>query len=532
MTDSLLVLILLLLAAATLAGRLPRRTPGLRVLESRWAPAAVGAVASALHTWVFGGLRALPAIHDEAAYVLQARIFASGRWAGPPPPLPEFFEQWHVFVTPSLAPKYPPGHALVMVPGAWLGLPGLMPVLLTGLSAALLFALARRLAGPGTALAAAGLWMTAPGVLRWLPSYFSETTTTALWLLGWWLLLRWRETRRPGLLVALSMAVALGGITRPITMIVFAVPVAAVVLRDVVKLRLWRQTAAALAAGLAVCAIVPLWGAGTLGDWRSNPYSEYSRVYFPFDVPGLGADTTPPLRPLPPDMRKWMEMGGALRAEHVPAAMPRALAARARAIWVGAFHHWRLFLGVAALLGLVGAPAAAYLALVTALALLPAYLVFYTPPAPGLYYVEAQTVLAFFAALGLARVAGVYARWVDREGGTARREWVVAALVLAMVPSMAYDADLARLGKRGGRWRLVAFQERIRSVPDRSIVFVRFAPDHNFHQSVIRNEPDAARARVWIVYDRGADNERLMRVAPDRVPFLYDEASGALTRLR
>ena len=63
-------------------------------------------------------------------------------------------------------------------------------------------------------------------------------------------------------------------------------------------------------------------------------------------------------------------------------------------------------------------------------------------------------------------------------------------------------------------------------------MFVRYAPDHLIHLSLIRNEPDAARARVWTVYDRGADNERLMRVAPDRVPFLYDEASGKLTRLR
>jgi hypothetical protein len=524
--------LLLLLAAAILAGRLPRRTPALRALQSRWAPPAVGALAAALHAWVWGGLRVIPAIHDEAAYVLQARIFAGGRWAGPPPPLPEFFEQFHVFVTPALAPKYPPGHALLMVPGVWLGLPGLVPVLLSGVCAALLFALARRLAGPGTALAAAALWTTAPGAMRWMPTYFSQTTTTALWLLGWWLLLRWRDTRRGGWLAALSAAVALGGITRPLTMIVFAIPVAAVVLRDVVKLRLWRQTAVALAAGLAVCALVPLWSAGTLGDWRRNPYPEYSRVYFPFDAPGFGRDTTPPLRPLPPDHTGWLVEGGRMRAEYVPAAVPDALAVRGRAVWREAFSHWRLLLGVAALLGLVAAPAAAYLALGTALALLPAYLVFYTPPSPGLYYAEAHPVLAFFAALGLAKIVGPYARRVDREGATARREWMVAVLVLAMIPSMAYDAEISRLGKRGGRWRLLAFQERIRSLPDRSVVFVRYAPDHLIHLSLIRNEPDAARARVWTVYDRGADNARLMRVAPDRVPFRYDEASGKLTRLR
>jgi len=526
-----MTLFLLLLVAAVAAGRFPRRAPALHILHTRWAPAAVGALASALHGWVWGSLRAIPALHDEAAYVLQARIFAGGRWAGPPPPLPEFFEQFHVFVTPALAPKYPPGHALLLVPGAWLGLPGLVPVLLSGVSAALLFVLARRLAGPGTALVAAALWATAPGVVRWMPTYFSQSTTTALWLLGWWLLLRWRDTRDPGLLVALSAVVALGGITRPLTMIVFALPVAVVVLRDVVTLRLWRQTAVALAAGLAVCAIIPLWSAGTLGDWRRNPYPEYSRVYFPFDAPGFGADTTPPLRPLPPDHAGWLAQGGMMRAAHVPAAIPDALAVRARAVGWEAFSHWRVILGIAAIVGLVAAPAAAYVALGTALALFPAYLVFYTPPSPGLYYVEAQPVLAFFAALGLARMAELYVRRVDREGAKARREWIVAVLVLAMLPSMRYDANIARLGKRGGRWRLLAFQERIRAVPDNSVVFVRYAPDHRIHLSLVRNEPDAARARVWTVYDRGADNARLLRAAPDRVPFLYDEASGRLTRM-
>jgi hypothetical protein len=527
--------LVLILAAALAAGRLPRRAPALRALQSRWAPVAVGALTSAFHTWIWGGLRVIPVLHDEAAYVLQARIFAGGRWAAPSPPLPEFFEQFHVFVTPALAPKYPPGHALVMVPGAWLGVPGLVPVLLSGLSAALIFILGRRLVGPGAGLAAAVLWATAPGVLRWIPTYFSQGTTTALWLLSWWLLLRWRRTRRPGLLAALSAAVALGGITRPLTMIVFALPVAAVVLWDVVRGRLWRQTAVALAAGLAVCAIVPLWSAGTLGDWRRNPYREYSRVYFPFDAPGFGPDSTAPQRPLPPDMTGWMVQGGAMRAAHVPATLPRALRLRTRVAWRDAFRGWRVWLAVAAIAAMLMAPAAAYVALATCALLLLAYLLFYAPPSSSLYYAEAQPVLAFFAALGLARAAGAYARrtspGVEAEAG-ARRDWMMAAMLLAMLPGFAADAGVERRGRAHLRASQEEFLAQVRTLPDRSVVFVRYGPLHNNHLSLIRNEPDAARARVWTVYDRGADNARLLRTAPDRVPFLYDEASKRMVRLR
>src|ERR1700722_6449061 len=125
-------------------------------LDSRWAPVVAGIITGALVWWVAGSLTRPPVIHDEAAYLLQAGIFARGRWTLPAPPLPAFFEQFHVLVTPVIAAKYPPGQALVLVPGVWLGVPELVPVLLSGLTGALIFVLARRVAGR---------WV---GLLTWL----------------------------------------------------------------------------------------------------------------------------------------------------------------------------------------------------------------------------------------------------------------------------------------------------------------------------------------------------------------------------
>jgi hypothetical protein len=45
------------------------------------------------------------------------------------------------------------------------------------------------------------------------------------------------------------------------------------------------------------------------------------------------------------------------------------------------------------------------------------------------------------------------------------------------------------------------------------------------------NEPDLAGARIWVVHDRGPDNARLLALAPDRVPYLYDEQSEKLVPL-
>ncbi len=45
------------------------------------------------------------------------------------------------------------------------------------------------------------------------------------------------------------------------------------------------------------------------------------------------------------------------------------------------------------------------------------------------------------------------------------------------------------------------------------------------------NEPDLARARLWLVHDRGPDNARLLELAPERLPFLYDEARRVVAPL-
>ena len=77
-------------------------------------------------------------MHDERAYLLQAEIFAGGHWTAPSPPIAAFFEQMHVFIEPAVFAKYPPGHAVMLVPGMWVGLPGLMPALLAGVAGLLL----------------------------------------------------------------------------------------------------------------------------------------------------------------------------------------------------------------------------------------------------------------------------------------------------------------------------------------------------------------------------------------------------------
>src|SRR5689334_19629416 len=112
---------------------MPRSSSGLRGGGPLMAVAA-GVLTTLLYWWVWGAVRPVPALHDEAAYLLQARIFAGGHWTAPGRPLPEFFDQFYVLVTPVLASRYPPGHSLLLALGQLVGWPVLVPLILHGVT--------------------------------------------------------------------------------------------------------------------------------------------------------------------------------------------------------------------------------------------------------------------------------------------------------------------------------------------------------------------------------------------------------------
>ena len=497
-------------------------------LEGRAAPVIVGVITALVTWWLWGTLSATPYIHDEVALLLQARIFADFRWAAPSPPLPEFFEQFHVFVTPTLAPKYPPGHALLMVPGVWLGLPGLMSVLLSGVTGGMLFLLARRYSNGVVALLAWIIWLIAPSALRFRPSYFSEVTTGAIWLVAWWTLLRYRETTGRGWLVALAALVARGGITRPVTMIVFLLPVGCIVLWTVWKRRAWMDLVAALPLSLAICAIVPLWGRSVLGEWGKNPYAYYQALYFPVENPGFGVDSTPPLRALPPDMARFNEYAVPMHEVHTAERLPEQLEARLLELRRGMWGN-QYFLYLLAIVGVLVMPAAVAVALGTSALTVLAYLSIAHKPYWLIYYLELFPVLAFLSALGLWQFVTLVAELAPRRVARARA-LALPALVTCVGLITWLSADSL---DAFGMWRRQlsvgpsyheTFAKLVAQIPDRkAVVFVRYRPGADVHLSITNNEPDPTAARVCTVHDLGDDNVRLLEAAPDRVPYLYEE---------
>jgi hypothetical protein len=520
-------------------GRVSRRWNGFPTrcegfLAGALAPAVAGAVTALIVCVVWRSLHEPGVVHDERAYLLQAGIFARGHWTAASPPLAAFFEQMHVFIEPAVFAKYPPGHALALVPGVWIGLPGLMPVAMTGLSGMLVFWLARRLANEWTALITWWLWTTAWVTLYWSASYFSEVTSTAAWLLAVWATLRWRDTHRTTFLMAVGAALAWGIVTRPLTIAMLTLPVGFVVIRHAIDTRAWKALAAPVLVATAILAIVPLWNQHTLGDWRRDPYSEYSRVYFPFDKPGFGVDPTPSVRPLPPEIAAVGEWSRQVHEPYAGAAVPIALVERVLEILKWCADGWRLAVGVLILGGMLHARRTDAVGLASIGLVLIAYLSFAHPPGWVVYYVEILPVLYFLAARELGRVL----HKLSGHGEEVSSHWPASAanasLAMAILLLPLGISDLLRvreaIDQRNAFHR--AAESALAALPSgKTIVFVSYPPQHNPHLALTRNEPDLSGAPVWVVYDRGSGNSVLRALAPDRVAYRLNVETMTVERL-
>lgn len=521
-------------AAARLIARAPvPRSAALQdALAHRFVPWIAGAIAVAATLIVWGGLTPVAVYHDEAAYLLQSGIFATGRWVASPPPVPAFFEQFHVLLTPELAPKYPPGFAFALVPGTWLHFPAVIPLLLTGVTAGLAFALARRVAGGSVALLAVAIWLAAPGNLRFRAGFFSEILTSLLWLAGWWALLEWRASARMAWLLALAACVGLGAITRPLTMLVFAIPVGILVLRDAAARRAWGQLGAAMMLGTALVALMPLHNSKVTGSWRISPYARYTSRYLPFDRMGFGLDSTPAAVALPPDMQDLSSYFGKVHAKHTVSRLPVIAMQRVRAVLNEMGGPPALGAAVLVLLGLIGAPAAVLFVAGTVLLLLVAHLPYAHFNNWTLYYLEAFPVVALLMALGVAR-AGRILLGAGQEATEASRrlDLLLSASALLVLGVLPFRVRAARSGYTSSAASQLYFRQLLHVVPAPAVVFVRYGPRHVSHFSLIQNPPDYETAPYWIVYDRGAENAELLSKAGGRSAWIYDEAQGDIMPL-
>ena len=513
-----------------------------RFLTSRTTPILLGGINALLVWWWVGWHRnPAPMVHDEAAYLLQAALFARGRWAGDAVPLPEFFAQLYVLTEPVLASKYPPGLSLLLAPFVAIGASVLGPMVFAAVTGGLLFVLARRVAGGSVALLTWLLWSSSSALLRYEASFLSQTATIAIWLASLYFVLEYHTDQRPRTLVALGACIGLMAITRPVTAVALAIPAGVVVLRIVWRERAFRSLVPAVITATAVVALLPLQNRMTTGEWRLSPLVAYSTRYTPFDFPGFGYDARITPAPLPADLDSARTFLTEARRQHTAAALPMTLGSRAWYAAVDIFGGWRMPLILAAVIGAFTMPAPGVVALVMSFGLLITYAFHAHWPRWTVYYFEGYPALLFASAVGL----WAFSEWVIQRRPILSRFRVqgpddvrVRSAIIALCAFVLIPAAIVLPRYRAAWQRTTIYQRRfvtalrvIERESPRSIVFVDYGRNHDVHSSLVWNVPDLAAAKTWIAHERGPDDLRLMRLAPDRRAYIFRADKGELTRL-
>jgi uncharacterized membrane protein YphA (DoxX/SURF4 family) len=325
--------------------------------------------------------------------------------------------------------------------------------------------------------------------------------------------------------------------------VALALPVGVAALPRIWATRAWGLLGVALLVGSSIVAILPLQNQMTTGDWRVSPLVKYSREYLPSDFPGFGFDSSQPVAPLPLDLERSRQELFEARRQHTLSALPETLFHRwARSLTIVVFG-WRIGLLTLILLGLFVMPAAGIVAFTMSVGLLIAYASHSHWPQWSQYYLEAAPAYAFALAAGIWGLAS----WIIQGWSTIRQRvlWdagvadsriavatALTAVALAIPSGLRVPTTISRYQAEVTYQR--RFGEALRFVnaeSDKAIVFVEYGPNHNAHFSLIRNVPNLADAETWIVYERGHDDLRLMRLAPDRRAYIYHADEARLTRL-
>jgi hypothetical protein len=513
-----------------------------QILGAPATPVVLGVVNALLVWWWVGwDLNPAPMIQDEAAYLLQAKLFAHGGWTGEARPLPEFFAQMYVLTEPVLASKYPPGFSLLLTPFVAIGFAALGPMVFAAITGALIFALARRVGGGPVALLTWLIWSSGSALLRYQGLFLSQAATVCLWLATLYFVLEYRTHHRPWALVSVGACVGMLAITRPLTAVALAIPVGVVVMREVSRVGAWRALARAALAGSAFVAILPLHNWKTTGDWHLSPLVAYSKKYTPFDFPGFGYTPTREVATLPPDLDSLRTFLTEARRRHTLPALPATLRSRAWYATIDIFVGWRAPLLLFALAGVLAMPAAGLFALAASVGLLAAHAFHAHWPHWTAYYFEGYPAIVFASATGL----WAFAEWTLRRRPIWRRlpsgpatDVRVRAAIIAVCAFVLIPASIVLPRYRAAWQRATTYQRRFMTAlwlvereSPRSIVFVDYGRNHDVHSSLIWNVPDLASAKTWIAYERGPDDLRLMRLAPERRAYIFRADEGRLTRL-
>lgn len=116
----------------------------------------------------------VPRVHDEFSYLVMSNTFTDGHLSNPTPPVPEFFDTFHVLVRPVYASKYFPAQGLFLAVGQKLsGHPAVGVWLSSALACAAITWMLQAWLSPGWGLLGGILFVVQYGIFSyWSQSYW------------------------------------------------------------------------------------------------------------------------------------------------------------------------------------------------------------------------------------------------------------------------------------------------------------------------------------------------------------------------
>ena len=243
------------------------------------------------------------------------------------------------------------------------------------------------------------------------------------------------------------------------------------------------------------------------GHGSPIPTRYYSKVYFPFDKPGFGVDTTPPLRPVPRELAGMEAWSGDVHRSYVPSTVPSALAQRILAVLITFGDGWRIALVLLLFASCVRSAGAVRLAIVECACLFAAYLVFAQPPEWVVYLRGVAPDAALHGCRGARSAAragdGPYRRTCRRPHDTrmginGRGARAPSALCWRPAAGACTNRSPQRISSTGRSARA-----------KRSAEFDTFRQDTPRHRA--RTSPSRATSPTWRTRDRGSSTIAALR---------------------
>ncbi|HWC95431.1 MAG TPA: hypothetical protein VG456_01745 [Candidatus Sulfopaludibacter sp.] len=461
-----------------------------------------------------------PAGGDDFSYMLLADTLRHFRLANPPHALSQFFEAVFILQDPTYSSIFPLGQGIVMALG-WilLGHPWAGVMVSVGALGALCYWMLRGWTTPGWALTGGLLAVMQFGPLnQWMNLYWGGAVSAVAGCLVFGALPRLRQTgsRRDAAILGAGLGLQL--LTRPFE---FALLCLCVGLYFLPARKQWRSLArpAAIAAmALFPAALLMLaQNRAVTGQWTMMPY-QLSRYQYGVPATFTVQPNPTPHRTLTAEQQLDYQAQSIIHGEGTDT--PGAYLER----WLERVHFYRFFFFAPLYLALPFFPPSLrefrFAWLLATLALFSLGTNFYPYFYP--HYIAALTCLmVLLAVTALARLraaplllsicAAQFLFWYGIHALASENVFLAAA---------RYETtDFINFNDPEGR---IAVNQKLEATGGKQLVFVRYEPDHAFHEW-IHNDADIDGARTVWAADLGAnENDKLRRYYPDRSVWLAE----------